>query len=127
MTVPIRLGGLYWVPDSAVSLPPQTLKERNLHPRRPFLVISNDTVNTDDGWPVVLGFPLTTSHEFATSFCVSLAKGVCSLPQQCWVQVPLLQPLAKSKLLEYAGPLPANLVEEVKLRLVTYTDNSLSL
>ncbi|MFJ6427530.1 type II toxin-antitoxin system PemK/MazF family toxin [Microbacterium maritypicum] len=123
MTVPIRLGGLYWVPDSAVSLPPRTLKERTLHPKRPFLVISNDEVNTAEEWPIVLGFPLTTSHDFATSFCVKLERGVCPLPEECWVQVPLLQPLAKTKLVEYVGPLAANFVEEVKLKLVTYTDN----
>lgn len=124
MTVPIRLGGLYWVPDTAVTLPPQTLKDRNVHPRRPFLVISNDTVNTSEQWPIVLGFPLTTSHEYATSFCVRLEKGSCALPEECWVQVPLLQPLAKPKLLEYVGPLAANLVEDVKVKLVTYTDNA---
>lgn len=123
MSVPIRLGNLYWVPDTAVSLPPQTLKERTVHPKRPFLVVSNDTVNTDVHWPIVLGFPLTTSHEFATSFCVNLPKGSCALPEESWVQVPLLQPLAKEKLREWVGPLPANEMETVRVRLVQYTEN----
>lgn len=123
MNVPIRMGGLYWVPDTAVALPPKTLKERALHPSRPFLVHSNDTVNTDDQWPIVLGFPLTTSHEFATPFCVNVPKGSCSLPAESWVQVPLLQPLAKEKLREYVGPLPATLMENVRVRLLQYSEN----
>ncbi len=123
MSVPIRLGGLYWVPDTAVALPPKTLKERTLHPKRPFLVFSNDEVNTSDDWPIVLGFPLTTSPEFATRYCINLAKGCCPLPEECWVQVPLLQPLAKTKLVDYVGALSANLVEDVRVRLLQYSEN----
>ncbi|MCI1018192.1 type II toxin-antitoxin system PemK/MazF family toxin [Microbacterium sp. C5A9] len=122
MTVPIRLGGLYWVPDSAVALPPQK-PNRVMHPKRPFLVFSNDSVNTDDEWPLVLGFPVTTSHEFATRFCVNLPKGTCPLPKESWVQVPLLQPLAKEKLQTYVGPLAANTLEDIRLSLIQYTDN----
>lgn len=123
MTVPIRLGGLYWVPDTAVSLPPRTLGERNIHTSRPFLVLSNDETNTNEKWPLVLGFPLTTSPDLKTSFCVPIPEKSCALPSACWVQVPLLQPLAKEKLREYLGQLPANLMESVRIKLTQYTDN----
>ena len=36
MTIPIRRGQLYWIPDTAVELPPTTRKDRVLHRRGPF-------------------------------------------------------------------------------------------
>lgn len=123
MTVPIRRGALYWIPDGAVNLPPTAPEKRNLHERRPFLVLSNDTMNVDATWPVVTGFPLTTSKEYSTKFDVELARGDCALPQHCWIQVPLLQPITKAHLLEYVGPLKAHFVEEAVVRFIKYTDN----
>lgn len=120
MTVPIRRSAVYWVPDTAVALPPLTLRDRNVHPRRPFLVISADPQNTDPSWPVVLGFPLTTSNEFASEFDVHLNVGQAGLKAEGWVRVSLLQPVAKTKLMSRIGGLDANATEECLARLLAY-------
>lgn len=40
MSEPIRQGHLYWVPDSAIHLPPN--EKRLVHKQRPYLVVSTD-------------------------------------------------------------------------------------
>ena len=117
---PIRRGALYWVPDTSVALPPTTSKDRVPHPRRPFLIISNDERNADYAWPVVLGFPLTTSLEFKTEYDVAVAKGVAGLAQDSVIRVVMLQPIAKAKLTQRMGQLPASTVEECVARMLDY-------
>lgn len=120
MTMPIRHGSAYWIPDTAVALPPTIPSERVQHPRRPFLVYSNDGTNADHDWPIVSGFPLSTSDEFATEFDVRLNRGQAGLPDDCWVLVALFQPISKSKLREWIGPLDANTVEQVTAQFLRY-------
>jgi mRNA-degrading endonuclease toxin of MazEF toxin-antitoxin module len=84
------------------------------------LVVSGDDTNDDPTWPVVLGFPLSTSDEFASRFDVSLKKGAANLPQDCWVRVNMLQPIAKEKLREWIGSLDANNVELCLARLIEH-------
>lgn len=120
MTVPIRRGAVYWIPDAAVALPPTEMKDRNLHPKRPFLVLSADVRNVEGDWPVVLGFPLSTADKFISEYDVVLPKGTANLTDRCHVQVALLQPLAKSKLLEWLGQVDANTMEVIIARHLTY-------
>lgn len=120
MNDPIRKGGIYWIPDSTVALPPNTLKDRVQHPRRPFLVVSNDIENTDESWLIVLGFPLSTSKDFSTKFDIPLAAGTASLPEECWIRVPMLQPISKAKLMEQIGRLDANTMEACIGQMLMY-------
>lgn len=118
MTDPIRRGHIYWVPDSAFKLPPND--KRVFHKRRPFLVLSNDTKNTDTAWPIVFGFPLSTSDEHATEFDVPLSKGTGGVVDDCYVLVALAQAVAKSKLQDHTGQLNANIIEELIARQLQY-------
>lgn len=120
MTDPIRRGAVYWIPDTSVNLPPNAGPTRKIKPKRPFLVISNDKQNDEAGWPVVLGFPLTTSDEFRSEFDVALKKGAGDLPEDCTVRVVLLQPIAKTKIGPRIGQLPANTVQECVARALDY-------
>jgi mRNA-degrading endonuclease toxin of MazEF toxin-antitoxin module len=119
--VPIRRGGLYWVPDSAVNFPPLAPKERAPHPRRPFLVISNDERNVEESWPVALGFPITTAHEFKTEYDIEIPKNTGGLGEDSVIRVVMLQPIAKTKLTERIGQLPAETVEACVARMFEYT------
>ena len=122
MKVPIRRGGVYWIPDTAVQLPPTTPKDRVVHPRRPFLVMSTDKTNVDDQWPLVIGFPFSTSHEFSSEFDFELEKGDAGLKEGCWVRIPLFQPIAKEKLLERVGQLSASQMQSVVALHLHYID-----
>jgi mRNA-degrading endonuclease toxin of MazEF toxin-antitoxin module len=120
MTVPIRRGAVYWIPDRAVALPPTDSENRTFHPRRPFLVISNDQRNVDDVWQIVLGFPLSTADRFVSEYDVALPKGTANLTSRCHVQIALLQPLAKKHLSEWLGQVDANTMEVVIARHLAY-------
>ena len=122
MSVPIRRGAVYWVSDEALELPPTPRVRRNFHQRRPFLILSADERNAEDAWPIVLGFPLSTSGVFVSEYDVSLAAGSAGLPEPCTVQVPLLQALAKRHILERIGQLDANVMEKVVLGHLRYAD-----
>lgn len=118
MTEPIRRGHIFWVPDSTIRLPPND--KRDFHRQRPFLVLSNDTKNTETTWPIVFGCPLSTSDEHATEFDVPLPKGAGGVPYDCYVLVVLAQAIAKSKLRDRTGQLDANVMEEIIARQLEY-------
>ena len=118
MTAPIRRGHIYWVPDSAIQLPPNNT--RPVHKHRPYLVMSNDSKNTDTAWPIVFGYPLSTSDDRATEFDVPVAKGAGGVITDCYVLVALAQAIAKSKLGDRTGQLDAGIIEEVMMRQLTY-------
>ncbi|MEO8528949.1 MAG: type II toxin-antitoxin system PemK/MazF family toxin [Pseudolysinimonas sp.] len=121
MSDPIRRGGIYLVPDTSVNFPPRTLKDRNIKRRRPFLVLSNDATNTDESWLIVLGFPLSTSKDFRSEFDIELSAAIEGLTEDCWVQVAMLQPLAKAKLVTRLGQVPASEMERVVTNLARYS------
>lgn len=116
--VPIRRGNLYNVVDLSVNLPPTT--KRNQHATRPFLVVSNDTQNADPTWLTVTGFPLSHNDAYTTQYDVELQKGQGGLPKKSWVQVDMLQPLAKKDLLSWIGVLDANSVEACIANVLEY-------
>lgn len=49
----ILIGGVYWVMDSLLDLVPGEVV-RNLHPRRPVVVVSGPGSNSDPKWSHVL-------------------------------------------------------------------------
>ena len=118
MTGPIRRGHIYWVPDSAFKLPPND--KRELHRQRPYLVFSNDMKNTEPEWPIVFGFPLSTSDEHSTEFDVHLSKGDGGVMSDCFVLVTLAQAVSKSKLGDRTGQLSANRTDEILARHLGY-------
>ncbi len=81
--------------------------------------MSGDT-NQDASWPIVLGFPLSTAREFTSEFDVALKAGQANLPEDCWVRVEMMQPIAKTKLVERVGQLDANVIEECMTRFLSY-------
>lgn len=122
MSDPIRRSAIYNVPDTSVTFPPRTLKERNIKPTRPFLVLSNDQENSDPGWPVVLGFPISTAPDFKSEFDVEVQPGDNGLTDDCWIQIVMLQPLAKTKLQARRGQLSALDMERVVTNLARYIE-----
>lgn len=113
MKVPIRRAAVYWIPDEAVELPPTTRAKRKMHNRRPFLVVSCDDRNVEDVWPIVQGFPLSTSERLSTEYDVLISSNECGLAEASWVQVALLQPIAKVHLLDRIGQVSANRMDEI--------------
>lgn len=84
--------------------------------------MSGDAHNTDESWPIVLGFPLSTAIEFKSELDVELEAGQAGLPERCWVRIEMMQPMPKEKLRERAGQLEARVVEECMARLLGYLD-----
>ncbi len=113
------LGGIYYVLDTQIRLPPDG--EREIHDsRRPFVVLSTSLKNNDPGWPVVLGCPISSSTKFYTEFCVKLGAGQAGMPKKTWIRVPALQPLAKSDLQDHIGLLTPELLETLQARVLQY-------
>lgn len=115
---PVVYGGLYWVSDAALSLPPND--DRHLHDRRPVLVISGPETNSDPLWPVVLIMPLSSETGRKTKFCVKVPAFEGNLEKKTWVRVPAVQPLLKRDLQDYLGTLPDSRVDEIQGRLWQY-------
>ena len=62
MNVPIRKGGVYWIPDTAVGLPPTAAKDRLQHPKRPFLL---ETARIGSGFAVGSSVPAVAGPALA--------------------------------------------------------------
>lgn len=116
---PVINGGVYYVRDSLISLPPND--ERQIHEeRRPVVVLSGPDTNSSDGWRVVLVAPISSSTSLKTSYCVKLSAGEGGLTRKCWVRVIAVQPLLKSDLGDRLGVLSAERLEEIQARLFQY-------
>jgi mRNA-degrading endonuclease toxin of MazEF toxin-antitoxin module len=114
----IVVGGLYMVADEKITLLPE--EERQVHDeRRRFLVLSGNT-NSEDGWPVVLGCPVSASTSFKTRFDVKLAAGEAGTTKKCWIRIPATQPLLKTALEDLTGTLKADRLQEVQARPLQY-------
>lgn len=111
-------GGIYFVKDSAISLPPND--DRSYHERRPVVVLSGPDTNSFAGWRTVLVAPVSTSTSLKTTYCVKLAAGEGGLNKKCWVRVIAVQPLLKSDLEDRLGLLSAERLEEIQARLFQY-------
>lgn len=111
-------GGVYWFPDDKLTLPPNS--QRNLHPRRPVIVVSSDVTNHDRGWPTVLIVPASSSTSLHTEFCLKLNKGDGGLDKKTWARVPAVQPVLKADLEDFVGRLSPDLLEQLYARLVRF-------
>lgn len=113
------LGGIYLVEDAELQLPPAA--QRKLHETsRPFVVLSGPETNRNDGWPLVMGCPLSSQTGWRTTFCVQIAAGEFGMDRKTWIRVPALQPLEKSLLRERKGLLDAARLEVVQSRVADY-------
>lgn len=112
-------GGVYYVKDPAISLPPN--QGREFHDqRRPVVVLSGPATNSNGGWPIVLVAPISSSTSLKTSYCVRLAAGEAGVTKKCWIRVVAVQPLSKADLEDRIGVLSATRLEEVQARLFQY-------
>jgi mRNA-degrading endonuclease toxin of MazEF toxin-antitoxin module len=117
LPLPIVIGGIYWVADEALTMPPND--ERKPHPRRMVLVLSGPS-NADPDWPLVQVMPLSSQASRTTRYCVKIAAGQGNVMKKCWVRVPMAQPLLKADLADGVGVLPGDLLEEVQARYLQY-------
>jgi mRNA-degrading endonuclease toxin of MazEF toxin-antitoxin module len=112
-------GGVYYVNDTALSLPPND--DRTYHEaRRPVVVLSGPDTNSNRGWRTVLVAPISSSTSLKTGFCVKLSAGEGGLTKRCWVRVVAIQPLMKSDLGDRLGVLGGDRLEEIQARLFQY-------
>ncbi len=118
MKPPIRRGGVYWVRDTRLTLPPEP--EREIKSKRPVIVVSGDDHNEDADWPIALVVPISTSPKYATEFCQKLAARTANLPQAGWARVVAVQPVAKSEFLDYIGTVPSTTMALLTDNLFAY-------
>jgi mRNA interferase MazF len=115
----VTIGGLYMVADSKLTLLPPD--ERKVHEeRRRFVILSGSGTNHDDGWPVVLGCPVSGSTRYKTKFDGQLGYGEAGVTKKCWIRIPAAQPVLKDDLQDLTGTLPPNRPEEAQARLLEY-------
>lgn len=122
MTIPVNqqpvLGGVYYVSDVALSMPPNN--DRNYHNKRTVLVVSGTAVNRDASRPSVTVAPISGSQRWRSPDCVRLQLGDGGVTKPCWVRVPHLQPILKADLADFLGVLPAAKVREVQAHVAQY-------
>lgn len=118
MKPPLRKGGVYWVADNRLTLPPND--ERTVKPKRPVIVVSGDETNENPDWPIVLVVPISTSPTLRTPFCLKLGAGVGNLPAKCWARVVAVQPLAKDDIQDFLGNIPSDMAAILDENLLAY-------
>jgi mRNA-degrading endonuclease toxin of MazEF toxin-antitoxin module len=108
----VRRGEIWW---AAPTLPSGSRK------RRPFLVVSNDAFNKNEGYPKVMVVHLTSVTRSVGPFRweVEVPRGVAGLPNASVVKCSEVYTLLKSHLGEYLGALPAMYLERVDRALAT--------
>ena len=108
----MRRGEICWGPPA---LPSGSRK------RRPFLVVSNDAFNKNEGYPKVMVVHLTSVTRSLGPFRweVEVPRGVAGLPNASVVKCSEVYTLLKSHLGEYLGALPATYLERVDRALAT--------
>lgn len=112
-------GGIYYVDDSKITLPPDS--DRSYHEsRRPVVVLSGPETNGKRSWQTVLAAPVSSSTSRKTSYCVRLAAGEGGMSKKCWVRVVAVQPLLKSDLGDRTDVLRPVRLEEIQARLFQY-------
>ncbi|MEO7897019.1 MAG: type II toxin-antitoxin system PemK/MazF family toxin, partial [Pseudolysinimonas sp.] len=113
------IGGIYFVADSEITLPPE--KGREVHDAgRRFLVLSGRETNNRQSWPLVIGCPISGSTSFRTEFDVLLGAGEFGTIKKCWVRVPALQPILKTDLGALSGTLDTERLNLVQARVFEY-------
>jgi mRNA-degrading endonuclease toxin of MazEF toxin-antitoxin module len=115
---PVVQGGIYWVTDEDLSLPPND--NRKTHPRRPVVVLTGPETNSFAGWRLVLVAPISSESTRKTQYCVRLSAGEGGVSSKCWVRVPAIQPLLKEQLGDMSGILSGQRLEEIHARLWQY-------
>ena len=111
-------GGVYQIKDNLIRLPP--VEKRQQHNTRPFLVLSPAKVVQDNKWPVVVGYPLSTSRKSKTEFDVLVQRHEAACEQGCWVRVPAIQPVEKKNLDFYKGQLYSQTLDHVCAAVAAY-------
>jgi hypothetical protein len=72
--VSLVTGGVYFINECFITLPPES--EREVHStRRRFVVLSGEPYVSDPRWEVVLGCQVSGSTTFNTTLCVKLLAG----------------------------------------------------
>jgi mRNA-degrading endonuclease toxin of MazEF toxin-antitoxin module len=118
MKMPIRKGGIFWVKDESLTMPPND--RRTYHPQRTVIIMSGDSTNQDARWPTVLVMPTSSESTLKTEFCVKLAAGQGNVQKKCWARVIHTQPFLKDDLGDYLGQLSAEVVASLEDSLFTY-------
>ncbi|MFC0864275.1 type II toxin-antitoxin system PemK/MazF family toxin [Sphaerimonospora cavernae] len=114
----IRKGGVYYVSDRSLTMPPND--KRNYHPKRPVIVLSNDANNEQADWPFVYVVPTSTATTLRTEYCVKIAQGFGNLPSKCWARTICAQPFLKEELGDYLGQLPPQVMGLIEENLLGY-------
>lgn len=105
----MRRGDVVWV-----DLEPVRGTEANK--RRPAVVVSNDGANRTAqglGRGVITVVPITTSVSQVYPFQVLLPATSCGLPKASKAQAEQIRSLAVERIIEVAGHVPANLLDEL--------------
>lgn len=119
--VEIIAGGVYYVADDKLALPPESKRTRH-EERRSFVVVSGQPQNNDSRWPLVLGCPISSSTTHRTRFCIKLSQGEANLGKKSWIRVPAIQPLDKGDLEDLLGTLPDEVAKKLIASILSYMD-----
>lgn len=119
MTVSVTAGGVYYVTDDKLRLIPDETRQLHDH-RRPALVVSGFTANSDPGWPFVVVCPISGSTTHKTKFDVQLAAGQGGVLKKCWVRIPAMQPIMKDRIEDRMGTVDGRVLSQVQARLAQY-------
>lgn len=116
-----RAGCIYWVADALVKMPPEN--NRTDHPRRPVLVVSGLTGNSEEAWPIVMICPISSGPK-ASAHDIRLTAGFGGLTAKSWVRVTLAQPLLKSDLTDCLSPngIPQATLQDVHAAIFSYLE-----
>lgn len=94
--IQLQRGSIYLVPDEAIVMPSDGL--RKPHDKRPFLILSTNTINNGPNLSNVWGIPLSHKPPRASMSGIDFLipeDEMGKLSEQSWVRIALGQPIPK--------------------------------
>lgn len=110
-----EFGQVYWYDDSKLVFPDEELiGERDIHDRRPVLIIQDSHYNNNPTLKVISVAPISSKGKFKSRLDYELKASIEPVKEDSFVRLYLIQPVLKIGLTGYEGKISDKAMSEIK-------------
>lgn len=119
--ISFEFGQIYLCDDKELMFPDEKLlRKRELHDKRPVLVVQDNEFNNNPAFPLIMITPISTKVIYKTYMDFELKKGKDPVKEDCYVRLYLTQPTLKTNLVSFVGKLVQDRIDEIKAIYIDY-------